>query len=63
MFQKQKDFDPTDPKKGQSKITDDLSGKAASKKAKDVLSELDKAVKKKRGHYESCCGVRYWVED
>ncbi len=64
MFQKQKTVDPNDPKKDQAaKLTDDKSLKTATDKAKDVLADLDKAVKKKRGHWESCCGVRYWAED
>lgn len=62
MLQKQKT--PGAPDEDiKSKVTDDPTLKGAADKAKDVLAKLDEQSKKKKGHYEECCGVRYWVED
>ena len=30
---------------------------------KGILAKLDQATKKKSGHWESCCGVKVWIED
>lgn len=63
MLFKQK-RNPGEPEAEQkSKITDDPALKSASNKAKDVLAKLDEQAKRRKGHFESCCGVKFWVED
>ncbi len=35
----------------------------AAAQGKDILAKLDQAAKKKSGHYETCCGVKVWIQD
>ena len=64
MAQEQKTNSGGDPSKGPNqKHKDDADLAAKAKKAEDMLKKLDEAQKKKKGHYEECCGVRVWVED
>lgn len=62
-MQKQKTGKPDEPQQDSSKITNDSKLGDAASKAKDALARLDEATAKKRGHWQECCGVRYWVED
>lgn len=62
MALKQKTVEPDDEKPKASTIQGDPKASDAAAKGKDFLKKLDEQPKR-RGHYESCCGVRYWVED
>lgn len=64
-LQKQKQGKPEDEQKkqpGDKPVADPKLTKAVED-SKDLLAKLDQASKRKRGHYEVCCGVRVWVED
>lgn len=64
-MQKQKTGDPDKKTPGIGEPTKDERLDSAVEKGKEMLAALDKqlAEKKKRGHYEYCCGTRRWVSD
>ena len=55
--------DDADDKPKAGVIQSDPEAEKAVEKAKGILGDLDKALAKKRGHWEECCGVRRWVPD
>lgn len=63
-MQKQKLPDTDDPKKKPGDAPKaDPKLKEALGEGKALLDRMEQAVKKKRGHWEHCCGARIWVED